>query len=294
MYRNTKQYLYKSVNSYLPTPGNVIFTILMIAITLWAQSAGAISLGVMTAQTSTDTIPYQGYLTDANGTPLTGHNAMKFCLYNSAIGGSALWCEQWNGSYEVEITDGLFHVLLGSLNAIPQNIVSNNNNLFLGVAVADNGEMSPRVQLGSVPTAIQALTVPDGSITSNKVKLSHGEARAKFDPWHSPLTVDFIEIPGTRVELTLDTPQTLIVNGHFDFLLENNSWGEGGLIVNRNRVPKLAILQTSSRGNVGQTWIVNLNAGTHTFHLSARKRYDSGVVSIVQSHTNLTWFSFAR
>ena len=36
--------------------------------------------------------------------------------------------------------------------------------------------MTPRVQLGSVPFAMQALTVPDGSITAEKLNLSNGLA----------------------------------------------------------------------------------------------------------------------
>lgn len=52
--------------------------------------------------------------------------------------------------------------MLGSLTPIPQTVVTGNPNLFLGITVGTDGEMSPRVQLGSVPFAVQALTVPDG------------------------------------------------------------------------------------------------------------------------------------
>jgi hypothetical protein len=81
-----------------------------------------------------------------------------------------LWVEAWAGGNSVRISDGLFNVLLGSLQPIPQNIIAGNNNLWLGVKVGSDAEMSPRVQLGSVPFATQALTVPDGSIS--KIKLA--------------------------------------------------------------------------------------------------------------------------
>jgi len=255
----------------IPNTGNILFTTLMIALTLWAQSVGAISLGAMTE----------------NGSPLDGAYTMRFCLYNGVAGGSSLWCEQWSGANQVQLTDGLFNVLLGSQNAILQNTIADNSTLFLGVTIGVDSELSPRTQIGT-------LNFPDKIIPSTQVKLSHGEARARFDPWYIPLTVDYTEIPGTRFELTLDTPQTLFVNGHFDFMLENNSWAEGGLFVNGNRIPKLAILRDSDRHNVSQTWIVNLNAGTNTLYLGAKKRHDGEVAYIVQSHTNLTWFSFAR
>lgn len=48
-------------------------------------------------------------------------------------------------------------------------MITGNNNLFLGITVGTDSEMSPRVQLGSVPFATQALTVPDGSITTAKL-----------------------------------------------------------------------------------------------------------------------------
>jgi hypothetical protein len=35
--------------------------------------------------------------------------------------------------------------------------------------VGTDDEMAPRVQLGSVPFAVQALTVPDGSVTTGKI-----------------------------------------------------------------------------------------------------------------------------
>ena len=155
---------------WLPTPGNAIFTLLVIGGLLWAQSAGAISLRAFTASSiSTGTIAYQGRLADTGGTPLTGTYNMIFRLYNAASGGVPLWEEQWTGANSVQVSDGLFNVMLGSLTPIAQQVIAANNNLFLGISVGTDGEMSPRVQLGSVPFAVQALTVPDGSITKAKL-----------------------------------------------------------------------------------------------------------------------------
>jgi hypothetical protein len=44
----------------------------------------------------------------------------------------------------------------------------------LGITVGTDDEMTPRVRLGSVPFAVQALTVPDGSITAAKLDLANG------------------------------------------------------------------------------------------------------------------------
>ena len=57
----------------LPTPGNVLFTLLIVAGLLWAQSAGALPVrSTPQATRSTGTIAYQGRLADADGNPLTG------------------------------------------------------------------------------------------------------------------------------------------------------------------------------------------------------------------------------
>ena len=157
--------------AWLPSRGNVLFTLVMIAVLLWAQSAGAVSLlaprNLQLA--STGTIAYQGRLADSSGNPLTSTLNMSFRLYNAATGGAALWTEQWTGPNGVKVSDGLFNVMLGSLTPIPQNVITGNSNLFLGITVGTDDEMAPRVQLGSVPFAVQALSVPDGSITAAKL-----------------------------------------------------------------------------------------------------------------------------
>jgi hypothetical protein len=154
----------------LPTPGNVLFTLLVVGALLWAASAGALPLRTPAAAgTSTGTIAYQGRLADANGSPLTGTYNMIFRLYDAATGGTPLWTEQWTGSNGVKVSDGLFNVMLGSLAPIPTSLVTDHASLFLGITVGTDDEMTPRVQLGSVPFAVQALTVPDGSVTTAKI-----------------------------------------------------------------------------------------------------------------------------
>jgi hypothetical protein len=157
-------------NGLLPNAGSAIFTLLVATSLLWAQSAGAIMLGAPTsAGTSTGTVAYQGRLANTGGAPLTGTYTMIFRLYAASAGGVPLWTEQWTGANSVQVSDGLFNVMLGSLTPIPQAVMTGNSNLFLGITVGTDSEMAPRVQLGSVPFAVQALTVPDGSITAAKL-----------------------------------------------------------------------------------------------------------------------------
>ena len=168
------------IRRLLPTPGNVIFTLVMITVLLWAQSAGAVPFRAESAA-STGTIAYQGRLADSSGNPLTSTLSMSFRLYSAVTGGTPLWTEQWSGSNGVKVSDGLFNVMLGSLTPIPQSVITGNANLFLGITVGSDDEMTPRVQLGSVPFAVQALSVPDGSITAAKIA-DGAVTQAKLSP----------------------------------------------------------------------------------------------------------------
>ena len=153
---------------FLPNGGTLLLvTILIFTQNVWAGQ----SLRNLAAEsaTSTGTIAYQGRLADSSGNPLTQTLNMSFRLYKAASGGAPLWTEQWTGSNGVQVSDGLFNVMLGSLTPIPQSVITGNSTLFLGITVGTDDEMSPRVQLGSVPLAVQALTVPDGSITKAKL-----------------------------------------------------------------------------------------------------------------------------
>ena len=149
----------------LPTPGNILFTLLIVALFFWAQSIGAFPNNAPRAFTSTGTIAYQGRLANASGSPVTGTYNMLFRLYNASSGGTPLWEEYWMGSNSVSVSNGLFNVMLGSLTAIPQSVITGNNTLWLGVTVGTDSEMTPRMQLGSAPFAMQALTVPNESVT---------------------------------------------------------------------------------------------------------------------------------
>jgi len=154
----------------IPHPGTLIMTLLVVAGLLWAGSAGALPLRVPAAAgTSTGTIAYQGRLADSAGTPITDTVNMEFRLYDVPTGGAPLWSELWTGTNAVRVSDGLFNVMLGSLTQIPQSVIAGHDQLWLGITVGTDDEMTPRVQLGSVPFAVQALTVPDGSITTEKL-----------------------------------------------------------------------------------------------------------------------------
>jgi hypothetical protein len=170
-----------------------------------------------TPTSSTDTIAYQGRLADANGNPLTGTYNMVFKLYDVAASGTALWTETWSGGSAVQVNDGLFNVLLGSITPIPQNVIEENDTLWLGVRVGTDAEMVPRVQIGSVPYAVESLVVPDLSVTTEK--LTDGAVTsAKLDVTEAYSYVATQENTTSPTWTTLPTPDSV------SFSLDKTQW----------------------------------------------------------------------
>ncbi|RMF27082.1 MAG: hypothetical protein D6759_18355 [Chloroflexi bacterium] len=92
-----------------------------------------------------DKIPIQGQLTDASGTPLTGSYDLTFRLYNAASGGTPL-CEDTDS---VSVDNGLFFAYMDFCTA--EDI--NGQQLYLGIEVGSDGEMTPRQPIYAVPYA---------------------------------------------------------------------------------------------------------------------------------------------
>lgn len=134
-----------------------------------------VGLHSLTAEASpNEQINYQGKLTDTTGKAVTdGTYNMRFYLYDTegAATTSAIWTETLTGIDRVQVTDGLFSVMLGSTTALTS--INFNQTLYLGVEIGDSsaspswdGEMSPRKVLGTVPAAFEAIRF-DGLATSS-------------------------------------------------------------------------------------------------------------------------------
>lgn len=108
-------------------------------------------------------VNYQGKLADGTGTPVVdGLYNMEFKLHTATTSGSVVWTETRTGANKVQVTDGLFSVLLGEVAAI--NGVDFNQSLYLSVNIGGtgtpswDGEMTPRRAMSSVPSAFVAGT----------------------------------------------------------------------------------------------------------------------------------------
>jgi len=94
----------------------------------------------------------QGLLTDAEDEPLPDQSySVVFTIYGVETGGSALWTE----TRSIATLGGLFTIYLGQSNPLPLSLFENQN-LWLGLAVEGEAEMTPRQRLSTAPYVFRA------------------------------------------------------------------------------------------------------------------------------------------
>lgn len=109
-------------------------------------------------------INFQGKLVDSSN--LNVPNAtytVIFSLYSVSSGGTAIWTE--TQSVVTANNDGIFQVQLGSVTSLPGSVDFNTDNLYLGIKVNADAEMTPRVRFTAVPYAFNADKVHGLNVT---------------------------------------------------------------------------------------------------------------------------------
>ena len=94
---------------------------------------------------------YQGVL-NQNGTPANGTFIIRFAIYSAPTGGTPLYSE----TQTVNVSDGVFNVLVGSVNPLPETLFTSGGDRYLGIKVGNDSEMTPRFRLSSVAYAFSA------------------------------------------------------------------------------------------------------------------------------------------
>jgi hypothetical protein len=98
-------------------------------------------------------INFQGKLVNPDGTNVTdGTYSIVFSIYNVPSSGSAVWTE----TQSVTLSHGIFQVNLGSVSSLPGSVDFNTDNIYLGIKVGSDAEMTPRIQFTSVPQAFNS------------------------------------------------------------------------------------------------------------------------------------------
>lgn len=123
-------------------------------------------------------INYQGRLTDKEDNPLNGNFLVTFRFYEVQEGGTSTWEE----SHILSIRNGVFSALLGSITPLNVNF---DKDLWLGIEVASDGEMTPRIKLASSGYAFnaEAIDAIDSSqlLRSDIDSVMQGELTLKRD-----------------------------------------------------------------------------------------------------------------
>jgi len=92
----------------------------------------------------------QGLLTNSADEPIAdGTCEVTFAIYDVENGGNALWTE----TRTVTTEGGLFTIILGETNPLAESVFTNPE-LWLGITVSGDTEMTPRQRLTSVPYAL--------------------------------------------------------------------------------------------------------------------------------------------
>jgi hypothetical protein len=126
-------------------------------------------------------ISYQGYLTDNNNNPISGNPEMTFTMYDAPTAGKTLWTETFPS---VPVVNGVFRVILGSINTLDLEF---NAPYWLGIAVENDPELTPRIALTGSPYSIYSIKadstnhIPDNSVTTAKI-VDGAVTQAKLNP----------------------------------------------------------------------------------------------------------------
>lgn len=100
-------------------------------------------------------VPMQGYLTDAEGAPITGSVQLTLNVYDAAVDGRLLYGE----AQTVDVDGGHFTAYLGdgtpTGDPLSHDLFSTNLEAWIGIAI-DGGVELPRFRLGTVPYASHA------------------------------------------------------------------------------------------------------------------------------------------
>lgn len=180
------------------------------------------------------TINYQGYLRNTNGTPVGVATNVTFSLYTSASGESALWTE----SRSVTPSNGIYSVQMGSVNPLPQNLFVNDS-LWLGIKIGADAEMIPREQLIMVPFSFRSGTADSvaagsqifqtGGAANTGLILKGADAQtANLQEWQSNLGTPVASVSPSgdltisgNLKLPATTATTGIIKSGFSNLLHS-------------------------------------------------------------------------
>ena len=115
---------------------------------------------------------HQGRLVDSAGTPVDGNHTVTITLWTEDISGSAVFTEDISADFD----NGYYSLEIGLQNDLPPAI-TDNDELFVGIALDGGAELSGRHPLTAAPYALHALTASSvtGAVDATSVSVNGTE-----------------------------------------------------------------------------------------------------------------------
>ncbi len=172
-----------------------------------------------------DKISYYGYLIDRNsGQPVDSAISISLRIYDAENGGTPIW-EETHSSVNVE--EGYFDVSLGSVN--PLAGIDFNRDLWLGVEVNADGEMTPRHELPNLQ-----------SLLSGDPENGNNGKGAKAEQ------IDYGQFGHAVIEITIDYSD--IRSGNDEFPPRESDEDPANISTNQLKLPQLNTTSYESDG----------------------------------------------
>ena len=172
-----------------------------------------IVLAVVSAPKTYSAVPllmnYQGKITDSTGSPINDTLDVTFKIYVDSVTTSSEWVEIHN-SVPIELE--LIELKLGSITPFPADLF-NNDELWLGITLGTDPEISPRTQLLTVPYAFNAQGVDGDFLSAPSEIILRGRASIPpeiliEDDVATPSVEDQLRMSNLRVALFADRNAT--------------------------------------------------------------------------------------
>jgi hypothetical protein len=125
-------------------------------------ATAALSLPAFAA--APDLVPVQGVLATASGEAVSGSKRVTLALYSSESSATPLYEE----TQQVDFVKGLFSLELGAAEALDLASLAREEGLYLGITIAGDDELSPRLRIGTVPYAAYANAAGDADKLAGK------------------------------------------------------------------------------------------------------------------------------
>lgn len=266
-------------------------------------------------------LQYQGRLTDEAGEPLNEPVDVTFSIYASDESNKpALWSQTFEA---LTLDNGRFNVLLGGEETpFSDELVAaldEGEDLFLGIKVGDEPEMSPRQMIAAVAYALRAQSAESAGSAEEAERAQFAETSEFSETANSVVGMPGIAVEGVHravvapgeavsvVSITVTTPVEgfVYVTASGTLVLDNAAGGGALSHLNigetADAVPDttmgLVIAQIDRTATLARHYLPFVSqrvfaktAGTYEFHLNVRNISGAGVVSANRPTITATFF----